>query len=202
MPTETEENIKKWEEARCPICIDHPHNAILLLCSSHKNGYRPYICNTSRRHSNCFTQFKKSKKISFGQTKSTLVCPLCRGEVSGWTVEEPARLFMNHKQRTCAKDNSNFSGTYTDLKNHARSSAHPEIGPSEAYLNAMQYMQVLNDHLDRLRESNREIEAELAQLRSDLNSNTSLINGPAGNGERNDVFRGRLFRLLLRVVGM
>ncbi|XP_039039011.1 uncharacterized protein LOC120176715 isoform X1 [Hibiscus syriacus] len=58
--SETEENLKEWEEARCPICMEHPHNAILLICSSHKKGCRPYMCDTSYRHSNCFDQFHKS----------------------------------------------------------------------------------------------------------------------------------------------
>ncbi|PWA34231.1 hypothetical protein CTI12_AA621150 [Artemisia annua] len=36
-------NEKEWEEARCPICMEHPHNAVLLLCSSLEKGCRPYI---------------------------------------------------------------------------------------------------------------------------------------------------------------
>ncbi|OIV98214.1 hypothetical protein TanjilG_18753 [Lupinus angustifolius] len=59
-PLETEENAKEWEEARCPICMEHPHNAVLLICSSHEKGCRPYMCNTSYRHSNCLDQFRKS----------------------------------------------------------------------------------------------------------------------------------------------
>ncbi|KAJ4708319.1 Protein of unknown function (DUF1644) [Melia azedarach] len=57
---ETEENLKEWEEARCPVCMEHPHNAVLLLCSSHEKGCRPYMCDTSYRHSNCLDQFRKS----------------------------------------------------------------------------------------------------------------------------------------------
>ncbi|KAA8535050.1 hypothetical protein F0562_030053 [Nyssa sinensis] len=57
---ESEENVKEWEEARCPVCMEHPHNAILLICSSHEKGCRPYMCDTSYRHSNCFDQFRKS----------------------------------------------------------------------------------------------------------------------------------------------
>ncbi|GAB2282001.1 hypothetical protein Dimus_016564 [Dionaea muscipula] len=52
---------KEWEEALCPICMDHPHNAVLLLCSSYGKGCRPYICDTSYRHSNCLDRFKKLK---------------------------------------------------------------------------------------------------------------------------------------------
>ncbi|OMO57691.1 hypothetical protein COLO4_35186 [Corchorus olitorius] len=60
LPSESEENLKEWEEARCPVCMEHPHNAILLICSSHEKGCRPYMCDTSYRHSNCFDQFRKS----------------------------------------------------------------------------------------------------------------------------------------------
>ncbi|KAK8682924.1 hypothetical protein V6N13_039003 [Hibiscus sabdariffa] len=60
VPSETEENIKEWEDARCPVCMEHPHNAVLLICSSHEKGCRPYMCDTSYRHSNCFDQFRKS----------------------------------------------------------------------------------------------------------------------------------------------
>ncbi|GAV70673.1 DUF1644 domain-containing protein [Cephalotus follicularis] len=50
---------KELDEVSCPICIDHPHNAVLLLCSSHEKGCRSYICDSSYRHSNCLDRFKK-----------------------------------------------------------------------------------------------------------------------------------------------
>ncbi|KAK6143989.1 hypothetical protein DH2020_020809 [Rehmannia glutinosa] len=53
---------KEWDEASCPICMDHPHNAVLLICSSHDKGCRSYICDTSYRHSNCLDRFKKLKE--------------------------------------------------------------------------------------------------------------------------------------------
>ncbi|GAB4841311.1 hypothetical protein Ancab_022037 [Ancistrocladus abbreviatus] len=52
---------KEWDKALCPICMDHPHNAVLLLCSSHGKGCRSYICDTSYRHSNCLDRFRKPK---------------------------------------------------------------------------------------------------------------------------------------------
>lgn len=52
---------KELDGASCPICMDHPHNAVLLLCSSHDKGCRSYICDTSYRHSNCLDRFKKLK---------------------------------------------------------------------------------------------------------------------------------------------
>lgn len=49
---------RDWEDATCPICMDYPHNAVLLICSS--KGCRPYMCNTSYRHSNCLDQYQKA----------------------------------------------------------------------------------------------------------------------------------------------
>ena len=49
----------EWDRISCPICMEQPHNAVLLVCSSYKNGCRCYICNTSHRHSNCLDRFRK-----------------------------------------------------------------------------------------------------------------------------------------------
>ncbi|CAN8258247.1 unnamed protein product [Cochlearia groenlandica] len=49
---------KELDEISCPVCMDHPHNAVLLLCTSHDKGCRSYICDTSYRHSNCLDRFK------------------------------------------------------------------------------------------------------------------------------------------------
>jgi hypothetical protein len=49
----------EWDRISCPICMEQPHNAVLLKCSSYKNGCRCYICNTSHRHSNCLDRFRK-----------------------------------------------------------------------------------------------------------------------------------------------
>lgn len=54
----------EWKEVKCPICFDHPHNAVLLICSSHDKGCRPYMCDTSYRHSNCLDQFCKLHSVS------------------------------------------------------------------------------------------------------------------------------------------
>ncbi|KHN17900.1 uncharacterized protein LOC114382253 [Glycine soja] len=193
---ESEENVKEWEEARCPVCMEHPHNAVLLICSSHEKGCRPYMCNTSYRHSNCLDQFCKSfadtsstipqveSQISDtvesridvpedrnegtvrsridvpedrnegtvqsridapedrsedlvtmqtlsceNDAKSKLVCPLCRGQIKEWKVVEAARHFMNEKSRSCSCETCNFSGTYPDLRKHARLE-HPLERPS------------------------------------------------------------------------
>lgn len=53
---------KEWDEISCPICLDHPHNAVLLICRSHEKGCRSFICDTSYRHSNCLDRFKKLRR--------------------------------------------------------------------------------------------------------------------------------------------
>ncbi|PSS17878.1 E3 ubiquitin-protein like [Actinidia chinensis var. chinensis] len=119
-------NKKEWEEAICPICMEYPHNAILLLCSSHEKGCRPYMCNTSNRQSNCLNQFRKSSA-----TSAMLLCPLCRGKINGWIVIKPTQRFMNSKPRSCSHEACEFSGTYSSLEKHARL-VHPLVQPSKA----------------------------------------------------------------------
>ncbi|KAI4377735.1 hypothetical protein MLD38_015315 [Melastoma candidum] len=166
-----EEDVKEWEEARCPVCMEHPHNAVLLICSSHEKGCRPYTCDTSYRHSNCLDQFRKSCAASAKETEdvplqvdhgsveaipdSTVIavaeqvspdtstpspsnnkaqaklpCPLCRGHIKEWVVMESARRFMNSKSRSCACETCEYSGSYADLRKHARVE-HPLVRPSE-----------------------------------------------------------------------
>ncbi|KAK2651520.1 hypothetical protein Ddye_011376 [Dipteronia dyeriana] len=155
------EDTKEWEEARCPICLEHPHNAVLMQCSSSEKGCRPYMCDTSYRHSNCLDQFKTLESTPSNETVQenpptglnpsktkeeaslprqskhcmrllppNLRCPLCRGEIYGCIVVENARRFMNSKVRSCSCENCDFSGTYPELRKHARSD-HPSIRPSE-----------------------------------------------------------------------
>ncbi|XP_020575504.1 uncharacterized protein LOC110021375 [Phalaenopsis equestris] len=131
---------KDWEESTCSVCMEFPHNAILLLCSSHDNGCRPYMCGTSHRHSNCLERFKKaSTKLrctnydSMGDNTISLFelsCPLCRGQVKGWTVVESARRYLNDKTRSCIQDDCSFVGTYKELKKHVKSD-HPCAKPRE-----------------------------------------------------------------------
>ncbi|KAL6573954.1 hypothetical protein OROHE_001496 [Orobanche hederae] len=164
-PLEDDNRNKQWEDARCPVCMEHPHNAILLLCSSHEKGCRPFMCDTSYRHSNCFDQFRKSlpeapsdvqvledvpqafppaatipepsvlemergRIPSEDPVKPKLVCPLCRGPINGWVVVDPARRFMNAKSRSCACETCDYSGTYKDLRKHARL-VHPLVRPTD-----------------------------------------------------------------------
>ncbi|XP_058097221.1 uncharacterized protein LOC131242533 [Magnolia sinica] len=151
---------KDWEDATCSVCMEFPHNAVLLLCSSHDKGCRPYMCGTSYRYSNCLNQFKKAytKVMSppHGQVQddlwhesaenssvglgagwpnekhevTELACPLCRGQVKGWTVVEAAREYLNAKRRSCMQDDCSFVGTYKELRKHVRAE-HPSARPRE-----------------------------------------------------------------------
>lgn len=66
---------KELDEALCPICMDHPHNAVLLICSSHDKSCRSYICDTSYRHSNCLDRFKKLKEENADNLSETSLVP-------------------------------------------------------------------------------------------------------------------------------
>ncbi|MQM00181.1 hypothetical protein Taro_032909 [Colocasia esculenta] len=139
---------KDWEDATCSVCMEFPHNAVLLLCSSHDKGCRPYMCGTSHRYSNCLDLYKKAyTKVLSPQNQdhgssmlawplneksevTELSCPLCRGQVKGWTVVEPAREYLNAKKRSCMQDCCSFVGTYKELRKHMRA-AHPLAKPRE-----------------------------------------------------------------------
>ncbi|XP_019450196.1 PREDICTED: uncharacterized protein LOC109352557 isoform X3 [Lupinus angustifolius] len=173
---------KELDEVSCPICMDHPHNAVLLHCSSHEKGCRSYICDTSYRHSNCLDRFKKLRDNSkdspnlvntnnsegdaqvpsrhldphdegiletadsetlqdravlevldansSSESKLSLKCPLCRGTVQGWEVNEEARNHLNMKKRSCSVDSCSFVGNYLELRRHARR-VHPTSRPSD-----------------------------------------------------------------------
>lgn len=66
---------KELDEALCPICMDHPHNAVLLICSSHDKSCHSYICDTSYRHSNCLDRFKKLKDEDADNLSATSLVP-------------------------------------------------------------------------------------------------------------------------------
>uniref|UniRef100_A0A0D9VHA8 Uncharacterized protein n=1 Tax=Leersia perrieri TaxID=77586 RepID=A0A0D9VHA8_9ORYZ len=145
---------KEWKGASCPVCLEHPHDAVLLLCTSHDKGCRPYMCGTNYQHSNCLEHFKEAyakEKLALSalaesspglslssntQTSSKqpcameLACPLCRGDVKGWTVVEPARQYLNRKKRACMHDGCSFIGSYKELCKHVNSK-HPSAKPRE-----------------------------------------------------------------------
>uniref|UniRef100_A0A0A9EUT8 Uncharacterized protein n=1 Tax=Arundo donax TaxID=35708 RepID=A0A0A9EUT8_ARUDO len=132
----------EWEDVRCPVCMDHPHNAVLLVCSSHEKGCRPFMCDTSSRHSNCYDQYRKASKeaskdpegaaaeCSECQQQVKLSCPLCRGPVSDCIKDYDARKYMNSKVRSCTTEACEFKGAYHELRKHARVE-HPAARPME-----------------------------------------------------------------------
>jgi hypothetical protein len=219
---------KEWDNTVCLICMEHPHNAVLLLCSSSDKGCCPYMCDTSYRHSNCLDRYRKPQanfpnhssqsievyiddaggglrslanldgypgiggpgntrevlteswtsrsegsedsqnrrashvlsELQSGRIRDGLVrdegetsvsvnsghlgneteghlndevelkCPLCRGTVKGYKVIEAARQYLNMKMRNCSHESCSFSGTYEDLRKHARS-VHPTARPAD-----------------------------------------------------------------------
>lgn len=143
-----EKNVKEWEEAICPICMEPPHNAVLLQCSSLDRGCRPYICNTDVRHSGCLGQFydslspptstswsqeassESSSEFDTPSKWSTARCPLCRGQVQGWEIIQPARAYINSRTRSCSYETCEFSGDYAELRKHVRSD-HPPVDVRE-----------------------------------------------------------------------
>lgn len=124
-----------WEDVICPICLDFPHNGVLLQCSSYEKGCRAFVCDTNHLHSNCLDRFKSAYGMSSPSTSDvTLVentepvvskcndrpsCPLCRGEVTGWVVVDKARLYLDEKKRCCEEERCTFRGTYLELQKHA-----------------------------------------------------------------------------------
>lgn len=138
-----------WEDVTCPICLDFPHNGVLLQCSSYDNGCRPFMCDTDNTHSNCLTRFKSASGVpqatecliaSESSTESTLMipstcesrpaCPLCRGEVTGWVIIKEARAHLNMKKRCCQEKQCYYMGNFVELQRHALLK-HPHSRPSE-----------------------------------------------------------------------
>ncbi|KAF8103366.1 hypothetical protein N665_0188s0303 [Sinapis alba] len=113
----------EWEDVKCVICMEPPHNAVLLKCSSFSKGCRTYMCDTSGRHSNCFKQYRRKNRNRF--TKA-LSCPNCRGEVKETIKVLAARRYFNAKPRSCAFDGCTFSGTYTQIEKHLKAD-HPRF---------------------------------------------------------------------------
>lgn len=139
-----------WEDITCPICLEFPHNGVLLQCSSFKKGCRPYVCDTDHLHSNCLDRFRSAHRLSSGSvsslssdaTSSDIMdpefpessenpsCPLCRGEVTGWITVDKAREHLNEKKRCCDEYQCGFVGTYLELRKHAQLE-HPHAYPSK-----------------------------------------------------------------------
>ncbi|KAL7159630.1 hypothetical protein ABFS83_01G040900 [Erythranthe nasuta] len=135
-----------WNDVICPICLDHPHNAVLLQCSSYSKGCRSFVCDTDHLHSNCLVRFKQAngmppgpqapissdnpKLVEDSGSDTKPFCPLCRGEVTGWIVAEKARENLDIKKRSCDEEKCRFSGTFIELQKHAKLE-HPQSCPSK-----------------------------------------------------------------------
>ncbi|KAL9230467.1 hypothetical protein vseg_005813 [Gypsophila vaccaria] len=130
-----------WDAVTCPICLDYPHNGVLLQCSSYERGCRPFVCDTNHLHSNCLERFKtaygmppESKSSSPPNTGSPESggkpsCPLCRGDVNGWVIIEGGRKYLDQKTRNCEEERCLFVGTFSELQKHAQEK-HPNSRPS------------------------------------------------------------------------
>nr|CAD1827435.1 unnamed protein product [Ananas comosus var. bracteatus] len=139
-----------WADVTCPICLDFPHNAVLLRCSSYEKGCRPFMCDTDQSLSNCLERFKSAYGLP-GSAKSSAAaidtsleriqivlfnpnsrptCPLCRGEVIGWAIVDEARLQLNQKRRCCEENNCSYFGDFYELQKHTQIK-HPNSHPSE-----------------------------------------------------------------------
>ncbi|KAL5977770.1 hypothetical protein ACLOJK_036778 [Asimina triloba] len=138
-----------WDDVLCPICLDSPHNAVLIYCTSYEKGCRPFMCDTGCTHSNCLNRFKHANGMpeaenvpstSHAEPDGSMsvavhanvrpACPLCRGEVTGWVVINEARKLLNEKQRCCEEEQCKYVGNYLELLRHAEQS-HPHARPSE-----------------------------------------------------------------------
>ncbi|XP_038698213.1 uncharacterized protein LOC119995830 isoform X1 [Tripterygium wilfordii] len=134
-----------WEDVTCPICLDFPHNGVLLQCSSYEKGCHPFVCDTDHLHSNCLDRFKSAYGLSSPSASDATptthtqpivlegnckpACPLCRGEIVGWIVIDKARLHLDEHKRCCEEEQCAFMGTYLELKKHAEV-VHPNARPS------------------------------------------------------------------------
>lgn len=108
---------KELDEALCPICMDHPHNAVLLICSSHDKSCRSYICDTSYRHSNCLDRFKKLKEENADSLAETSLLPGSNQE----------SVLSGSLDLTVVTDQANQGG----LGEHNTNDANPNPGEQE-----------------------------------------------------------------------
>ncbi|CAF2177251.1 hypothetical protein BRARA_G02024 [Brassica rapa] len=125
LPIQTE-GPSQWEDVRCVICQEPPHNAVLLRCSSSSTGCRAYMCDTSARHSNCFKQYRLK---NMNRLTKAFNCPYCRGEVHETMKVSGAMRYLNAKPRGCAFEGCVFSGSYSQLKNHLKAEHPGFTGP-------------------------------------------------------------------------
>lgn len=139
-----------WKDVTCPICLDFPHNGVLLRCTSYDKGCQPFMCDTDHTHSNCLDRFRsaygmpsaakvplsadvtseESNELMAINTSAQPLCPLCRGVVTGWVVIDDARIHLNMKKRFCEEEQCTYVGNYSELQNHMKLK-HPHARPSK-----------------------------------------------------------------------
>ncbi|KAL3498206.1 hypothetical protein ACH5RR_040938 [Cinchona calisaya] len=149
-PMEEFQLYTKLDDVTCPICLDFPHNGVLLQCSSYDKGCRAFVCDTDHLHSNCLDRFKQaygtlsgsqspltssstssdSMHLANSDASGKPTCPLCRGEVTGWVVIDDVRRSLDEKKRSCEEEKCTYRGTYTELQKHAQLE-HPHSCPSK-----------------------------------------------------------------------
>ncbi|KAH9784947.1 plant/k7p8-3 protein [Citrus sinensis] len=105
---------KELDEISCPICMDHPHNAVLLICSSHDKGCRSYICDTSYRHSNCLDRYKKLRTSSRNNTTLSHSSP-------------------SHPQHNKGPGENNIQQADRLLEREGEGNLNPEAGNSQTF---------------------------------------------------------------------
>ncbi|KAK9140683.1 hypothetical protein Scep_010364 [Stephania cephalantha] len=120
---------KEWDEALCPICMDHPHNAVLLLCSSYDKGCRPYLCDSSYRHSNCLDRFKKFFRNSPLQSSSSFP----ENTESSSVVQGPLHVHTNESTFPVASLSNNLAETdeHSNLNENSNGRSADRIGVLE-----------------------------------------------------------------------
>ncbi|XP_042450714.1 uncharacterized protein LOC122035839 [Zingiber officinale] len=139
----------EFENIVCPICLDTPHNAVLLKCSSYDKGCRAFMCDTDTSLSNCLGRYKHANGVSTTTMVNSitseaspqnfqviplnfdgLTCPFCRGDVTGFSVVVNARAYLNMKKRCCEEKHCGYASNYLELQQHAKRE-HPNSRPSE-----------------------------------------------------------------------
>lgn len=146
---DTQSNIN-WDDIVCPICLDVPHNAVLLHCGSYDRGCRAFMCDTDDYHSNCLDRYKRAHGLPTITTVSSTTtgtptqsirviplgsgssptCPLCRGNVTGLVVVDEVRAYLNMMKRCCEEKQCLYVGNYMELQRHAQQE-HPHSRPSK-----------------------------------------------------------------------
>lgn len=132
------------EDVICPICLEIPHNAVLLNCNSYNQGCRTLICDTNDSQSNCLARYKranglppttneassKSLKVIPLSSDSSCTCPFCREKVKGFVVVDEVREYLDMKKRCCEEKKCPYVGNFMELQQHVKQE-HRDSRPTE-----------------------------------------------------------------------